>query len=70
VEGDGATAGTVLVKDIWPRVRRLGSDRAAQPRELLYFAANEGTNGVELWKSDGTAVGTQLVKNIRAGSAE
>ena len=34
----------------------------------LYFAAIDGTNGVELWKSDGTASGTVMVKNIRSGS--
>jgi ELWxxDGT repeat protein len=30
----------------------------------LYFAANDGVNGTELWKSDGTAAGTILVKDI------
>jgi trimeric autotransporter adhesin len=33
----------------------------------LYFAANDGTNGYELWKSNGTAAGTVLVKNINPG---
>ena len=32
----------------------------------LYFAANDGTNGNELWKSDGTASGTVMVKDINA----
>ena len=30
----------------------------------LYFDANDGTNGNELWKSDGTASGTVMVKDI------
>jgi ELWxxDGT repeat protein len=29
--------------------------------------ANDGVTGKELWKSDGTASGTELVKDIRAG---
>ena len=35
---------------------------------LLYFAANDGVNGGELWKSDGTAAGTVLVKDVEPGS--
>ena len=34
----------------------------------LYFTADNGTNGRELWKSDGTASGTVLVKDINSGS--
>ena len=33
----------------------------------LFFAANDGVNGPELWKSDGTAAGTVLVKDIFPG---
>src|SRR5437762_1737579 len=33
-----------------------------------YFTADDGVNGRELWKSDGTAAGTTLVKDINLGS--
>ena len=34
----------------------------------LFFAADDGTHGDELWNSDGTAEGTVLVKDIRPGA--
>ncbi len=34
----------------------------------LYFTADNGTLGSELWRSDGTAAGTQLVKDLNPGS--
>jgi ELWxxDGT repeat protein len=33
----------------------------------LYFPATNGTNGVELWKSDGTLGGTSMVADIIPG---
>ena len=35
----------------------------------LFFAASDGIHGSELWKTDGTASGTVLVKDIDPGSA-
>jgi ELWxxDGT repeat protein len=35
----------------------------------LFFEAHDGTHGYELWKSNGSAAGTTMVKNIRAGAS-
>ena len=34
----------------------------------ILFKATDGTNGYELWTTDGTAAGTSLLKDIRTGS--
>ena len=69
---DGTSAGTSLVKNI--NTTSAGADSYPTLTALLstgkaLFRANDGTNGVELWATDGTAAGTTLVKDIRAGSA-
>jgi ELWxxDGT repeat protein len=66
---DGTAGGTRLVKDIFQ-----GSDEGypneSEPEGLtnvngkLFFNANDGIHGRELWVSDGTADGTVLVKDI------
>jgi ELWxxDGT repeat protein len=72
---DGTSVGTVLVKDINPGSTTsepvgLGwNDWMINGNGTLYFYANEITTGRELWKSDGTTVGTVLVKDINSGSA-
>ena len=34
----------------------------------MYFSATDGVAGIELWKSDGTAAGTVMVKDIFSGA--
>ncbi len=67
---DGTADGTYMVKDINPGS---GSSLnqwdlyATVMGDLLFFAANDGAHGEELWQSDGTAEGTMLVKDLRPG---
>ena len=71
---DGTEVGTYMVKDVFP-----GSGSAtysgpsygpaANVGGTLFFAADDGVRGRELWKSDGTATGTVLVKDINPGEA-
>ena len=58
------------VKDIFPGRGTSGPSGLDNINGTLYFAADDGTNGEELWKSDGTEAGTVMVKDINsAGDA-
>ena len=70
-KSNGTEAGTVMVKDIRPGS---GSGPAAlfsipmlAVNGVVYFGATDGVHGFELWKTDGTEVGTVMVKDIFPG---
>jgi ELWxxDGT repeat protein len=66
-KSDGTADGTVLVKDIWPGQYSSNLGWLTPVGETLFFSANVGTLqtlGFTLWKSDGTADGTVLVKDM------
>ena len=54
------------MKDIAP-VRRVDPSVFANVGGTLFFVADDGVSGAELWRSDGTADGTLLVKDINSG---
>jgi ELWxxDGT repeat protein len=75
---NGTTAGTLLVKDInpgpqdsiplYPTIYRNGWPYSAGQLTAvgseLFFSADDGVHGTQLWKSDGTATGTVLVADL------
>jgi len=68
---NGTANGTQLVKDINPRAGIGGFSNQPMPHptlnvmgNMLYFVADDGTTGKELWKSDGSPSGTVLVKDF------
>jgi ELWxxDGT repeat protein len=80
---DGTSVGTQLIKDINPGSGNScptytsgllaglpAPNYAANVNGIVYFEATDGSSGLELWQTDGTAAGTKRVMDINPGSAD
>ena len=67
---DGTAAGTRLLLDINPGPSSsltTSFSTKFNDGNRLFFVADDGTNGRELWMTDGTSAGTRLVKDLNPG---
>ena len=68
---DGTEAGTNIVMDIDPGVGNGFSSAAYYVTTLdnyIYFRGYQSTTGAELWRTDGTEAGTNIVMDIDSGT--
>jgi ELWxxDGT repeat protein len=70
---DGTAGGTVELKVINPQASAgsyyYGYGQPLVANGILYFSADDGTDGTELWQTDGTTAGTFMSDDINPGPA-
>ena len=59
-----------LLRDINPFAASSSPGELTNVSGTLFFAADDGVNGRELWKSDGTPGGTLMLEDISPGAAD
>jgi len=65
---DAAGGRIRLVKDIRPGIAPSTPTELTDVNGALLFVADDGANGAELWKSNGTTAGTRLLKDVNPGA--
>jgi ELWxxDGT repeat protein len=71
-KSDGTEANTALVKDIRPGAQSgltFGPSGFSAVGTTLTFFGNDGTSGLEPWKTDGTEAGTTLLADLNPGAS-
>lgn len=69
-KSDGTAEGTGMLKDINPEGDGFfgyGNLKFVKNGSTVYFVAEDGVHSQELWKTDGTAEGTMMVKDLAPG---
>src|SRR5690606_37645716 len=71
-KSDGTTDGTYMIKIINPNHSNITSadiNFFFEYNDLVFFIGDDGVNGKELWRTDGTESGTYMLKDINPSTA-